>query len=155
MQLFSLFIIRLAERRGLAGDEVSLAMRVLACKWNELPNEVDRERLRSLQMEDGGWAAGEAYYYSFSGLEVGNRGLTTALAVQALEEPDLRAPSPEPEEYRSRSAATGPWVKVYDYCDGYKGLLVSYATSLLRATLVSLALIVNALGSFGKVYTEV
>ena len=162
-QLLPLLITRLAERRGLAGDALSLAMRVVACNWNGIVDEVDLERLRALQMEDGGWEAGELYRFPSSGLPVGNRGVTTALAVQALEEagsraetpmlalraeapkPGLRAetPRPAPRGRRSRSAITGSWVKAYDGYDGYKESVVGYATSVLMATLVSLFLILS------------
>ena len=144
-QLLPLLITRLAERHGLAGDALSLAMRVVACNWSGIPNEVDRERLEALQMEDGGWAAGAACCYGSSGLDVGNRGLTTALAVQALERMDMRAeaPTPAPEVPVVERRLQGRGERLISVVMATREYLFSYATSVLMATLVSLFLIMN------------
>jgi hypothetical protein len=76
---------RVQERLGAQGDAVALAMRVLKCHFVDIRDEVDLSTLLSMQCEDGGWEAGWVYKYS-SGVKIGNRGLTTALAVQAIQE---------------------------------------------------------------------
>jgi len=76
---------RVQERMGAQGDALALAMRVLTCHFVNIRDEVDLSTLLSMQCEDGGWEAGWVYKYS-SGVKIGNRGLTTALAVQAIEE---------------------------------------------------------------------
>lgn len=43
------------------------------------------KRLLDLQGDDGGWQVGYMYKYGRTGLKFGNRGLTTALAVRAVE----------------------------------------------------------------------
>lgn len=78
---------RLGERVGMDGGPASLTMRVLACKRLGIPNSRDLNRLREMQCEDGSWPVEWIYKYSYTGLKVGNRGLTTALAVQAIETP--------------------------------------------------------------------
>lgn len=82
---------RIRERAGLPGDGLELGMRILAGIsadvvrsggiWNK-----DVLMLRSLQSEDGGWVAGWLCRYGKTGMMIGSRGLTTALAIKALEE---------------------------------------------------------------------
>ncbi|KAK7057152.1 alpha-D-glucose-1-phosphate phosphatase YihX [Favolaschia claudopus] len=76
---------RLAERIGVEGDALQFAMRIVACLSVGLRNDVDLKSLRALQCEDGGWEIGWMYKYGGSGVKIGNRGLTTALAIQAIE----------------------------------------------------------------------
>ncbi|KAA1473914.1 HAD-like protein [Dentipellis sp. KUC8613] len=75
---------RLQERIGASGDALALAMRVVACATVGIPNEMDLRQLLPLQCEDGGWPAGWVYKYGSSGVKIGNRGLTTALALNAI-----------------------------------------------------------------------
>ena len=75
---------RVRERIGTEGDALALAMRVLACDYVGIRNDVDLRKLLSLQCIDGGWEIGWVYHYG-SGISVGNRGLTTALAIKAIE----------------------------------------------------------------------
>ncbi|KAJ7439784.1 hypothetical protein FB451DRAFT_1445499 [Mycena latifolia] len=63
------------ERIGTPGDALALAMRVLVCDYVKVGNAVDLETLLALQCEDGGWEIG---------MYIGNRGLTTALAINAI-----------------------------------------------------------------------
>ncbi|KAE8389472.1 HAD-like protein [Aspergillus alliaceus] len=84
-QLIPTLTGHLRERSGAAGDSVSLAGRVLACKTLGIANPEDLMALCSMQCEDGGWPLGWIYKYGSSGLEIGNRGLSTALAVKAIE----------------------------------------------------------------------
>ena len=83
--LESLLRDRLQERIGAEGDALALAMRILACDSVGIRNEIDLRTLLPLQCEDGGWEIGYIYKYGSSGIRIGNRGLTTALAVKAIE----------------------------------------------------------------------
>ncbi len=49
--------------------------------WNK-----DVLKLRAMQSRDGGWEIGWLCRYGKTGMMIGNRGLTTALAIKALEE---------------------------------------------------------------------
>ena len=80
-----IFWERVQERRGGEGDALALAMRVLACASVGIRNEVDLRSLLSFQQEDGSWEAGWMYKYGHSRINIGNRGLTTALAINAIE----------------------------------------------------------------------
>jgi hypothetical protein len=89
---------RVNERTGMAADALALAMRVLACAAVGMQNTVDSRVLRLMQEEDGGWPLCWFYKYASSGVKIGNRGFTTALAVNALkavEAPLLGSKSPE------------------------------------------------------------
>ena len=75
---------RVLERAGYPGDALALAMRVLAGAAVGLRMERDLEALLPLQREDGGWEPSWVYKYGSSGLKLGNRGLTTAFALNAI-----------------------------------------------------------------------
>lgn len=90
---------RLRERAGLPGDALELSMRILAgtsaevggCRFGAHSEGIwhkDILQLRGLQSKDGGWKTGWLCRYGKTGVLIGNRGLTTALAVKALEETD-------------------------------------------------------------------
>lgn len=84
---------RVLERAGNQGDALALAMRVLVGAAVGLRMERDLAALLPLQCEDGGWGASWVYKYGQSNIKVGNRGLTTALAlnaISALHSPHLR-----------------------------------------------------------------
>ncbi|KAA1477767.1 hypothetical protein DENSPDRAFT_844968 [Dentipellis sp. KUC8613] len=87
-ELEALLRARLQERVGtrLADDEdaLALAMRLSACVSLGIDNDADLKALLALQREDGGWDASWIYKYGSSGIMIGNRGVTTALAVQAI-----------------------------------------------------------------------
>ncbi|KAJ6455227.1 HAD-like domain-containing protein [Mycena sanguinolenta] len=76
---------RLQERIGVNGDALQLAMRISACASLGLRDDVDLGTLLTLQREDGGWEIGWMYKYGSSGIKIGNRGLTTAFAIKAIE----------------------------------------------------------------------
>ncbi|TVY82214.1 hypothetical protein LSUE1_G007322 [Lachnellula suecica] len=86
---------RLQERASVIGDALELAMRILAAVWTGIYEcaeclwEKDLQRLRELQNDDGSWKIGWLCRYGASGVLVGNQGLTTALAIKALEETKL------------------------------------------------------------------
>ncbi|KAI0380164.1 HAD-like protein [Hypomontagnella monticulosa] len=75
---------RVRERLGLGGNALDLAMRILTCAQMGIPCEDDRLALLDLQCEDGGWETGWMYCYGSTGMKIGNRGMTTAMAVAAL-----------------------------------------------------------------------
>jgi hypothetical protein len=79
-----LFTSRVSSQFGSAGDALALAMRILAARTVGLAPSADYERLLSMQGVDGSWAMGWMYKYGASGLLIGNQGLTTAFAVNAI-----------------------------------------------------------------------
>ncbi|KAG6869126.1 hypothetical protein C0993_001691 [Termitomyces sp. T159_Od127] len=76
---------RVQERIGAQGDALALAMRIIVSDFVGIRNEIDLRALLPLQCEDGGWEIGWMYKYGSSGIRIGNRGLTTALAIKAVE----------------------------------------------------------------------
>ena len=80
-----LFKQRLLERVGTEGDALALGMRIFTCLSMDILDEVDMRRLLPLQCEDGGWENGWVYKYGSSGIQIGNRGFTTAMAISAIE----------------------------------------------------------------------
>ncbi|KIX07599.1 uncharacterized protein Z518_02252 [Rhinocladiella mackenziei CBS 650.93] len=81
----SLLRERLQERIGTTGDALELAMRVIACHDMGIKNDVDLRKLEISQEEDGGWEVGWLCQTGKTSLKIGNRGLTTALAVKAID----------------------------------------------------------------------
>src|SRR5579862_8811959 len=79
-----LLAARVQERIGAGGDALALAMRIVACAHLGIRNELDLRALLPLQCEDGGWELCWFYQYPYQGGKVGNRGLTTALAIKAI-----------------------------------------------------------------------
>lgn len=61
-------------------------MRLLVCSALGIANSRDVATLRAAQLEDGGWEASFMYRFPGMGKELGNRGVTTAFAVRALQE---------------------------------------------------------------------
>ena len=59
-------------------------MRIITCNSLGLKCRTDRRALLDLQCEDGGWKAGWMYRYGSTGVELGNWGVTTAIAVKAI-----------------------------------------------------------------------
>ncbi|TFK44736.1 Haloacid dehalogenase-like hydrolase-domain-containing protein [Crucibulum laeve] len=76
---------RIQERIGADGDALALAMRILVCDSIGIRDDVDFRALLPLQCEDGGWEISWIYKYGSSGIRIGNRGLTTSLAINAVE----------------------------------------------------------------------
>lgn len=107
LSLRPIFRERIQESIGSEGDALALAMRILACASVGIRDEMDLRTLLTLQQEDGGWGAGWMYKYGSSGINIGNRGLTTALAVNAIEAlnhlprtPLYQPQLPAPKSYR-------------------------------------------------------
>lgn len=99
-----LFMERLHERIGAAGDSMDLAFRILAAAAVGMECPRDVENLISAQCDDGGWDLCWFYQFGSTGVKAGNRGLTTALAIKAIETAIARPPSPAPSP--SPSAAS-------------------------------------------------
>ena len=92
-RLTTLLRERVLERAGCSGDALALAMRVLVGAAVGLRMERDLAALLPLQCEDGGWGPGWIYKYGSSDIKIGNRGLTTALALNAITA--LHPPQPQ------------------------------------------------------------
>ena len=76
---------RIYERVGTGGDALALAMRILVCASVGLPTSgADKDALLKLQLDDGGWGEGWFYRNGSTGKRIGNRGVTTVLALKAL-----------------------------------------------------------------------
>lgn len=75
---------RIGERVGMSGSPMELAMRIITCKQMGIPCEGDCAELLSSQCDDGSWEAGWMYRYGSTGETIGNRAVTTAMAVAAL-----------------------------------------------------------------------
>lgn len=84
-ELASLLRSRLQERVGMPVDATSLAIRLIACQAMGVRDPVGLQTLLSMQLADGGWPVGKIYAYASKKLAIGNRGLTTAWAIQAIE----------------------------------------------------------------------
>ena len=82
--LGSLLRARIQERVGQSGNALDIAVRIIVCKWLDLDGDCDCQTLLGMQRKDGGWDAGCMYAYGSTGLKIGNRGVTTAMAIQAL-----------------------------------------------------------------------
>ena len=87
---------RVFERAGCTGDALALAMRVIVGAAVGVRMERDLAALLPLQYEDGGWEPGWIYKYGSSGIKIGNRGLTTALALNAIAA--LHSSQPQPPQ---------------------------------------------------------
>ncbi|OTB13101.1 hypothetical protein K445DRAFT_14092 [Daldinia sp. EC12] len=82
--LGSLLESRVRERLGLGGSALDLAMRIITCTQLGVQCERDRRALLDLQCDDGSWEGGWLYQYGRSGVKIGNRAVTTAMAIAAL-----------------------------------------------------------------------
>jgi hypothetical protein len=100
VRLAQLLRKRVFERAGCSGDALALAMRVLVGAAVGLRMERDLAALLPLQYEDGGWGPSWIYKYPSYGIKVGNRGLTTALALNAIAALHLPQRQPELEQER-------------------------------------------------------
>ncbi len=82
-----LFSQRILERVGKVGDALALAMRIIAACTVHVEDALgsDIQQLKGMQEVDGGWPIGWICKYGSKDILIGNRGLTTALAMKALE----------------------------------------------------------------------
>ncbi|KAI0346711.1 HAD-like protein [Trametopsis cervina] len=83
---------RLRESIGAPGDALALSMRIIACSTLAARNEVDLRKLLPMQLEDGSWGPGNIYKYGSSGIGIGNCGLSTAVALKAIQSLDSDQP---------------------------------------------------------------
>ncbi|KAI9437689.1 HAD-like domain-containing protein [Lactarius indigo] len=83
-QLAPLLRERILEQAGAAGDALALSMRVLAGIIVDVRLECEVAKLLPLQREDGGWGPSSVYKFGLSDVKIGNRGLTTAFALNAI-----------------------------------------------------------------------
>ncbi|OBT82196.1 hypothetical protein VE02_09633 [Pseudogymnoascus sp. 03VT05] len=77
----------LLKRINAPTNPLALALRISACKLvglDPLVYQQDLEKLMSLQEEDGGFPAGHFCCFGRTGARIGNRGLTTALAIKII-----------------------------------------------------------------------
>lgn len=81
----SLLQVRIRERVNLTADPLALGMRVLACHYMGMRNETDLRQLLAKQQADGSFGIGWLCQYGKTGVKLGHQGLTTALAVKAIE----------------------------------------------------------------------
>jgi hypothetical protein len=74
------------ERIGKAALEnpIVLAIRLLICKYFNVPNKADLEALLQLQSEDGTWDGGWFFSFGKSQIRIQNKGLTAGMAVEAI-----------------------------------------------------------------------
>ena len=75
---------RTRERIGQDGNALDIAIRILTCSALGLDCRIDYRALLDLQCEDGGWEAGWLYKFGSSGVKLGNRGVTSAMAIKAI-----------------------------------------------------------------------
>ncbi|KAL8993732.1 MAG: hypothetical protein Q9169_006129 [Polycauliona sp. 2 TL-2023] len=79
---------QLQDRLNVPVNPLALALRLFACQCVGMDPQLyrrDLETLMSSQDEDGGWPAGHFCRIGRTGARIGNRGLTTALAVRILQ----------------------------------------------------------------------
>ena len=79
---------RILERFGAEADALSLASRIIAACSVGIVDHRDLETLLSMQSEDGSWRNGWLYKFGASGISIRNDGVTTALAIRAIQEVD-------------------------------------------------------------------
>ncbi|KAI1496063.1 HAD-like protein [Biscogniauxia marginata] len=83
---------KLGESLNIPTNPLALALRISACQFAGIDPHLyqkDLARLLSVQQEDGGWPAGHFCCYGRTGARIGNRGLTTALAIKILQHDQL------------------------------------------------------------------
>ncbi|CAK9200997.1 unnamed protein product [Sphagnum troendelagicum] len=82
-----LFSKRILERVGEGGDALAVAMCIIAACMVHVEDALgsDIQQLKRMQEVDGGWPIGWIYKYGSKDILIGNCGLTTVLAMNALE----------------------------------------------------------------------
>jgi hypothetical protein len=106
LDLLDLLHSRCKERVGAPGDALAIAMRIIACRRVGIPAtelQGDVKTLKGLQCEDGGWPFCGVYLIPSAKTQIGNRGVSTAMAVKAIELVDK-------EEEEEDSSYAGVWV---------------------------------------------
>jgi hypothetical protein len=85
-RLGRIFKDRVMERFGAEADSLSLSARIIAATVVDLVDDRDLQTLLIMQREDGSWGDGWFYKYGSCGILIRNDGVTTALAVQAIQQ---------------------------------------------------------------------
>jgi hypothetical protein len=75
---------RIKERIGSQADAPGLAMRLLVCEQCNVRDVQGLKSLMAMQQIDGGWEAGQLFAYASKNLRIGNRGVSSALAIDAI-----------------------------------------------------------------------
>jgi hypothetical protein len=75
---------RIKERIGSQADAPGLAMRLLVCEQCNVRDVQGLKSLMAMQQIDGGWEAGQLFAYASKNLRIGNRGVSSALATDAI-----------------------------------------------------------------------
>jgi hypothetical protein len=88
-RLGPVFKDRVMERFGAEVDSLSLAARIISATVAGLVDDRDLEALLSMQCEDGSWGKSWVCKYGSSGILIRNDGVTTALAIQAIQQVEL------------------------------------------------------------------
>jgi len=88
-RLAPVFKDRVMDRFGAEGDSLSLGARIIAATVVGLVDDRDLKTLLSMQREDGSWGDSWFYQYGLSRIRVRNDGVTTALAIQAIQQVQL------------------------------------------------------------------
>ncbi|THU83813.1 HAD-like protein [Dendrothele bispora CBS 962.96] len=90
IKVYDMFVPLLKERIqeliGSKGDSSAYAICILVCHYLGIYDHRDFSELLHLQCEDGSWETGWLYKYGKTTTLIGNCGLTTALAMKAVEE---------------------------------------------------------------------
>lgn len=76
---------RLKERLGQPADPIALSMRLISCNAMSLRDPRGLKHLMAMQCADGGWEPGSMYTYASKDISIGNRGVSTAFAIRAIE----------------------------------------------------------------------
>lgn len=86
---------RVMERVGVPSDALALAMRIsVLSQIGGIVADRDVAALKALQCEDGGWPNCYVYRQGSSSVRIGSRGLTTAIALNAIRATLKLSPSP-------------------------------------------------------------
>ena len=85
-RLEPMFKERVQERFGVEADSLSLAARILAAVAVDMVDRRDVDTLLSMQCIDGSWGNSWFFKTPETAIRIGNDGLTTALAVHAIQQ---------------------------------------------------------------------
>ena len=98
-RLEPMFKERVQERFGVEADSLSLAARILAAVTVNIVDRRDLETLLTLQREDGSWGNSWFFRTPGTGTQIGNDGVTTALAVHAIQQVESKLKYNPPDQW--------------------------------------------------------
>ena len=93
-RLEPMFKERVQERFAVEADSLSLAARILAAAAVDIVDRRDLETLLSMQCEDGSWGNSWFFRTPKTGTRIRNDGVTTALAVHAIQQVEYKLTTP-------------------------------------------------------------